>query len=732
MSAAAVRPHMRRIAVAASPRQPGCWIAAVLLLLASLALPACAQQLTPFQGRGRPPKGGVDVYLSAVVDHLVAVDDANYRFEVVLYVLLTWTDPRAAAAVERATNASTTDPAYNNGNGCAYPCTTIYAWQANPNNTNQCCDDIFLPHFEVVNVRGFSQDRVVRYSIRLGEDGSVAWWTHVQGELYTPLQFRSFPFDKQYLSVQLQLGNKYPEDPVTIIPSATGTQLYNPATGDELSGWKVQGVYIRTLNLSEQGLIRAGGSTYSAAGDPWPLNPASANQTAFSGYLWHTGAEIFLEVDRISNYYIITAILPIVINTLLALLVFSVSPRHLDTRLGIVVTLFLSLTALQFVLSSDLPSSSTVVPTQQLIIVSYCILALIGVSSIGVFWMVGLHRQQERQRRLKRAQRAFSSRWQSVTSSLGYAAAAGIVMQRSRPSGPSRDGSAKEASFAKTVSLALRNKKAQGQGGPQLGVAGPGGTAAAAAAAAVPAPLPASPFASGAGAAGAAGNGHAQQQLQKPHKQQHVQPSGSASLVAGPSSLAQLPLEAGASEVAARRQLLDLPSQEQPEGPRTGGMGVFSGSSEPSGGEGSSEGSSGGESGSGGGSGGLRARRQAVDAAALASAADAEEEGGGARSGRKLARWRRRALCCLRPAADEGKGVAAPGTGAGAKPSWLKLQWLKLKLMKDEMRDNQDYAMYVALRIDRHIFWTTLVGFLIAVVLIFSIQSTYQPAPVVP
>lgn len=51
------------------------------LLLASWAGPASAQQLTPFLGRGRPPKGGVDVYLSCIMDHMVEIDDANYRFE---------------------------------------------------------------------------------------------------------------------------------------------------------------------------------------------------------------------------------------------------------------------------------------------------------------------------------------------------------------------------------------------------------------------------------------------------------------------------------------------------------------------------------------------------------------------------------------------------------------------------------------------------------------------------
>jgi hypothetical protein len=51
------------------------------------------------------------------------------------------------------------------------------------------CDDIWLPHFEFINVRGFSQDRVVRYGIRPGPNDSVAWWAHVQvssAEAYLP------------------------------------------------------------------------------------------------------------------------------------------------------------------------------------------------------------------------------------------------------------------------------------------------------------------------------------------------------------------------------------------------------------------------------------------------------------------------------------------------------------------------------------------------------------------
>jgi hypothetical protein len=41
----------------------------------------------------------------------------------------------------------------------------------------------------------------------------------VQGEFYAPMSFNAFPFDTQYLSVQMQYGNKFPNSPVRIVPS---------------------------------------------------------------------------------------------------------------------------------------------------------------------------------------------------------------------------------------------------------------------------------------------------------------------------------------------------------------------------------------------------------------------------------------------------------------------------------------------------------------------------------
>ena len=48
-----------------------------------------------------------------------------------------------------------------------------------------------------------------------------------------------------------------------------------------------------------------------------------------------------------------------------------------------------------------LPSSSTVVPTQQLVIVSYFILACIGVCSILTYQVTTYQKRRERSRKIK-------------------------------------------------------------------------------------------------------------------------------------------------------------------------------------------------------------------------------------------------------------------------------------------------------------------------------------------
>eukprot|EP00884_Botryococcus_braunii_P000775 jgi/Botrbrau1/10699/Bobra.357_1s0003.1 len=77
--------------------------------------------------------------------------------------------------------------------------------------------------------------------------------------------------------------------------------------------------------------------------------------------------------------------MPVVVCTALSFLTFFVQSDKIDTRLQLVVTLFLALVALQFVMEDDLPRASYVLPTRQLVITSYAILAMVAIETLIVY-----------------------------------------------------------------------------------------------------------------------------------------------------------------------------------------------------------------------------------------------------------------------------------------------------------------------------------------------------------
>jgi hypothetical protein len=61
-----------------------------------------------------------------------------------------------------------------------------------------------------------------------------------------------------------------------------------------------------------------------------------------------------------------------------------------------VVTLFLALAAIQFVIDSGMPSSSYVTALQQLTLVSYLFLVLVGLENIIIWWLTIYHKDKDR------------------------------------------------------------------------------------------------------------------------------------------------------------------------------------------------------------------------------------------------------------------------------------------------------------------------------------------------
>jgi hypothetical protein len=61
--------------------------------------------------------------------------------------------------------------------------------------------------------------------------------------------------------------------------------------------------------------------------------------------------------------------------------------------------------------------------------------------------------------------------------------------------------------------------------------------------------------------------------------------------------------------------------------------------------------------------------------------------------------------------------------------AWFVLTGHKLKMTNREIKKNPDYALYWALSVDRVFFWTTLIAYNTALIVIFAINATYQ-API--
>lgn len=352
------------------------------------------------------------VYVSAGLDRLLDVDDRQYRFELVMFIMLTWTDPRAEAAIQNSTAN------YTATGNCINFCTSARRPGSEP---QLCCGgDLWLPHLEFMNVIGFPEERVLRYGIR-ADGPAVAWWTHVEGTFYTSMSFKAFPFDTQRLIMQVSYGGALEESPVQFLPSTTSIRTFQPKAGDDISGWTVQNVSVLPFYVNPDSVFNF--TTPSAPTDPWPLHPANRGDRQFFSPLWRQGFMIVVTVDRISSFYIYVSIIPLLLSTVLAFLNFFLPPTAIAERLGTLVTLFLALVALALVIAETLPHSSEIVPTQQLTLISYVVLAICGIEAILVYRIANMRKEITKKEAVATARRQFDARWRATMAARRGAAA---------------------------------------------------------------------------------------------------------------------------------------------------------------------------------------------------------------------------------------------------------------------------------------------------------------------
>lgn len=343
---------------------------------------------SPLKGQGMPSNDTTDVYMSVYLDRLIEVDEQHYRHHLIVYFVITWTDPTAFETVERATAS------WLAGNSsCGLQCT-------NRADGVACCDDIYVPSFSFRNVYGFPQDRATNYKMVLlpGPNNSIAWQTFVQGVFYQPMDLSNFPFDSWDLLVQMEfLDSSPPDHPgVTVHSSSAGLSLYTVGKGDPVSQWSIDSITLSaeaTLLPEPQRFFQALSDVPSDPSDPLGLTTTDSallrgcrpGPTTLAASRPVTVVSVKLRITRFWSYHMLNTVLPVLLLGLLSFVVFFLERSDLASRLGIVVTLFLAMAAVQFVIAENQPASSYVLPTQQAAIATYCLLSLIAAESICVY-----------------------------------------------------------------------------------------------------------------------------------------------------------------------------------------------------------------------------------------------------------------------------------------------------------------------------------------------------------
>jgi hypothetical protein len=147
------------------------WKALLCLILLQLAglcswwKLAAAQQTMPFQGsgsEGEAPETPTPVYVSAVVDRLLQVDDQTYEFTASILFYLSWRDPRVKDQIAANTLKLQTDANYS----CRVPCQSNNKIEA-----GGCCDGVWMPYIAFTNIKVLSEDRVVRWGLGFSAEG---------------------------------------------------------------------------------------------------------------------------------------------------------------------------------------------------------------------------------------------------------------------------------------------------------------------------------------------------------------------------------------------------------------------------------------------------------------------------------------------------------------------------------------------------------------------------------
>lgn len=233
----------------------------------------------------------------------------------------------------------------------------FYIWMRYPKAADEAAAKE-IEKIEFVNgkVETFEeQDRKI-----VGEQSYVCWKARGTFRFYPALQ--NYPFDKQYLSIQVEHASK---DSAALVFEDDG-QSYERYS-DPRSRWGVK----ESVFIPEYSLTKVERSVYdtqysSDFGDPSPVPPISS----YSHY------EVGVSLARLFFPFFFKIVLPLLVTLAMAYLVCWIPPKEIQSATGLAMSALLSCIACNVTVSQNLPSVGYLVTSDKFFICTYGLLFL--------------------------------------------------------------------------------------------------------------------------------------------------------------------------------------------------------------------------------------------------------------------------------------------------------------------------------------------------------------------
>ena len=183
--------------------------------------------------------------------------------------------------------------------------------------------------------------------IDIFSDGTVDQRLKDVGVFQSAFSFEKFPFDSQELVIEL--WSEYPSNLVRFKPNEKAMKVYkeegvSPTTGEKLGvdGWSIVSIDYETYSYVDE----------------------TDNKP-------YTGFYLYININRLTSYYIYKIILPIIFILMISWSVFWIRGSQLEAKVNVTIVCLLSLIAYNFIIDEDIPKLPYLTFMDSFILLSY-------------------------------------------------------------------------------------------------------------------------------------------------------------------------------------------------------------------------------------------------------------------------------------------------------------------------------------------------------------------------